>query len=253
MSEDHSHHPQTAGPTNLADQQAQDAQYLRRVLLELIDMGTDIARRVHRQSQSQAPQPAGDNCPEQNLSPSHAEATTIAFDRITRTIRRTVALFRKLSEPVKAPTFGATHHQMAPRRRNIRVVNDSFQRDQAEDDLAKCSDAELQDRLDALDLEDDPADRPVADIVADICCDLGIAQLPDKHPQKPRLLADIANLARRAALIIPPKPQASRDPPGLPAVNIPALNVPALNVVLAMHPHNGTAGVKSTDPPEPSG
>jgi hypothetical protein len=48
MSEDHSHRSQTAA--NAADQQAQDAQYLRRVLLELIGMGTDIARQVHRQS-----------------------------------------------------------------------------------------------------------------------------------------------------------------------------------------------------------
>jgi hypothetical protein len=85
-------------PTNLADQQAQDAQYLRAVLLELIEMGTDIARQVHRQSQ--APQPPAsqppayqttgcDQGPEQNISPSQAERTIIAFDRITRTIRRT--------------------------------------------------------------------------------------------------------------------------------------------------------------------
>ncbi len=50
MSEDHSHRSQTAEPANAADQQALDAQYLRRVLLELIGVGTDIARQVHRQS-----------------------------------------------------------------------------------------------------------------------------------------------------------------------------------------------------------
>jgi len=220
MLDDHANHPIPPGPpgfasapTNLADQQAQDAQYLRRVLLELIEMGTDIARQVHRQSQAPAPQPPA----EQNISPSQLEHTTIAFDRITRTIRRTAVLFRKLSEPVKAPRFGA-HHNIAARRRNIRVVDDNFQRDRAEDDLAKCTDAELQDRLDALDLEDDPADRPIADIITDICHGLGIAQLPDAHPQKQRIVADLAILARRAALIIPRKPQAFRDPPDGPAV-----------------------------------
>jgi hypothetical protein len=236
MLDDHANHPirpdLASAPTNLADQQAQDAQYLRRVLLELIEMGTDIARQVHRQFPAQAPQPPApqppaseppasetgcDQGPEQNISLSQAERTIIAFDRITRTIRRTVVLFRKLSEPVKAPSFAA-HHHMAARRRNIRVVDDNFHRDRAEDDLAKCTDVELQDRLDALDLEDDPADRPLADILTDVCHDLGIAQLPDAHPQKQRIVADLAILARRAALIIPRKPQAFRDPPDGPAV-----------------------------------
>lgn len=36
-------HPHPAGP---ADQQSEDAQYYRRVLRELIDMGTDLARAL---------------------------------------------------------------------------------------------------------------------------------------------------------------------------------------------------------------
>ena len=59
--------------------------------------------------------------------------------------------------------------------------------------------AELRERMDAPDLEDDIAGRSVADIVADICRDLGIAASPGSHPWKRRTPGDLTELFARAA------------------------------------------------------
>ena len=89
--------PAPLQPPTTAEQQAEDAQYYRRVLHELIDMGTSLARATHQQAtRTPAPSkiPANDPAPD----------PTIAFDRIARCVRRTIALARTLSEPPPAPS-----------------------------------------------------------------------------------------------------------------------------------------------------
>ena len=66
-------------------------------------MGADLAEAVHRQALAD-PAAAPHNQPEDepaapNPSPQHA----IAFDRLARSVRRTIALARKLSEPDREP------------------------------------------------------------------------------------------------------------------------------------------------------
>ena len=93
--------PASAALENAPDQQDADRHYYRATLHELIDMGADIARQVHRQAmaQPQTPAPATDPA---EPPPDH----TIPFDRIARAIRRTVALARHIAEPA-APTPSA--------------------------------------------------------------------------------------------------------------------------------------------------
>ena len=173
-----------------ADGTAEDTAYYRRVLHELIDLGADMARLVHRQASEQAE--AG----VLGVGPDAADLTH-AFDRVARGIRRTVALAHKLSEPAR-PSAAAP--RTAARRRIIREVEDAIQRSVDEDE-AEGLEAELSERIDSPDLEDDIDGRPVADIIADICRDLGIAASPGSHPWKRRTPDDVAALCARAARV----------------------------------------------------
>jgi hypothetical protein len=96
------------------------------------------------------------------------------------------------------PVTDAGSNRISARRRIIRAVEDAIQRD-APDDEADSLHAEFLERLDAPDIEDDIADRPVAEIIADICHDLGLAPFPALRLWKRRTPADIALLCARAA------------------------------------------------------
>jgi hypothetical protein len=66
------------------------------MLHELADMAMDLARAVHRS----ATQPSPEDTAQPALAPDKAAA---AFDRLARTVRRTVALARTLDDPPPAP------------------------------------------------------------------------------------------------------------------------------------------------------
>ncbi len=197
-------------------QQADDTQHHRQVLRDLIDMGTDLARAVHRratrESGPNAPAPANDPAPD----------PTLAFDRIARCVRRCIALARKLAEsPSPSPAHGPAERRTAARKRVIRDVEDAIQRT-AQGANAESLHAELADRLDAPDLDDDLATRPVADIIADICRDLGLATLPGARPWKRRTPADVEALCARAAQAVPARPRTAAPSPTPAAPSRPA-------------------------------
>ena len=193
-------HPE---PADRASQRDEDAQYYRGILHELVEMATDIARAVHRQA-----------TPEQSTQPAPAQAPapdpTVAFDRIARTLRRTIALARKLSEPAQpCPAQGAHQRRTAARKQIIREVEDTIHRE-AHGSEADALHAELYERLDTLDLDDDIDTLPIADIVAAIRRDLGIAAHINSRgisPWKRRRPADVRDLCARAAgpRIAPPR------------------------------------------------
>ncbi len=196
-------------PADPADQQAEDAQYYRRVLHELIDMGADLARTVHRQATSQA----GAEDPDA----AAVHETAVAFDRISRAVRRTIALARKLAEPVPMRAdAGSGQTRAAARRRILRGVEDAIQRE-AEGADVETLEAELRDRLDGPELDDAIGNRPVAEVVTDICRDLGLGTLLGNHPWKRRTPADIAALCARAA-----RPAGSQPDAGQPQAPVPA-------------------------------
>ncbi len=186
------------------DQQDAHTRYYRATLHELIDMGADIARQVHRQAMAQPQTPAPATDPAEPL-PDH----TIPFDRIARAIRRTVALARHIAEPAApAQHPDRARQRVAARTRIIRDVEDAIQRS-TRGDAAETLHAELVERLDGPDLDADILHRPVDDIIADICRDLGIAAPPGARPWKRRTPADIQSLAALANRT----PQAAARPP----------------------------------------
>ena len=181
--------PPSARPNDAASPQAEGAHDYRPILHELILMGMDIARAVHAQAQAEAAPPA--------------ESTTIAFDRISRTIRRTVALSRRLDEPVpQRAERDPAQHREAARRSIIRQVEDTIRWRQQWPKFGENEEAlraELRERLDGPDIEDDVGHRPIAEIIADICHDLGLGRSSGAEAWKRRTPADIAELCARAA------------------------------------------------------
>ena len=177
-------------PTHAAAQQAEDAQYYRHVLHELIDMGASLARGIHQQA-------AADPHPDPSNGALSAEDPALAFDRIARCVRRTILLARSLAEPVPQPK-PAPPGRTAARKRIIREVEDAIHRE-AKGPRAEALGAEFAERLDAPDLDDDIAARPIAEIINDICRDLGLAAQPFSHSGKRRTPGDVANLNARAA------------------------------------------------------
>ena len=187
-----------------ASQRDEDAQYYRHILHELVDMATDIARAVHRQTTT-----------EQSTAPGAAPAPalagapdpTIAFDRIARTIRRTIALARKLSEPTPPrPVAQAAERRRIARKQIIREVEDTIQRETDGAD-AEALQAELYERLETIDCNDDLDNLPIAEIIALIRRDLGLGALPGTHPWKRRTPQDVRDLCARAAGLRPAQPR----------------------------------------------
>jgi hypothetical protein len=211
--------PAAAEPDITAGHQANNTQDHRDALNDLIAMGMDLARLVHLHAKSQA-EATPDAPPDPDL--------ITAFERISRAVRRSIVLSRKLAEPVAPATDHAPERRAAARRRIIRAVEDTIQCFADDIDAAPLH-AEFLDRLDAPDLDDDIENRPIADIIADICRDLGIAALPGTHPWKRRTSEDLAALCARAAAIrpapaapvfapivarpTPPRTQTGSDPP----------------------------------------
>ena len=195
----------TAGPHDA------DTQGYRQVLHDLIHLGADLARCLHGQATAQAVQamahPAQQAMSEQPAlapgapNPNALISLTVAFDRIARAVRRGILLARSLDEPIQ-PARDPAQARAATRRRIIREVEDAIQRTgrDASDgrDGPEALQAELRDRLDAPDLDDDISLRPAAEIITEICRDLGLAALPGTHPWKRRTPEDIRQLCAAA-------------------------------------------------------
>jgi hypothetical protein len=213
--------PAMAAPQTLVDQQAEDAQYYRRVLHELIDTGVGLVRLVSQPARSQ-----GEAAAAPTADPALVVTVAIAFDRISRAVRRTIALARKVAEPVALAAAHPAQHREAARRRIIREVEDVIQRTAGHAEAENLH-AELLDRLDAPDLDDDIGQRPIADIIADICRDLGLAAQPGTHPWKRRTTEDLTTLRVRAAMLRAPIPDAAAPPAAAPPAAAPSAAAPS--------------------------
>ena len=158
------------------------------LLEELADMGMEIARAVHRQAtaQSAAGGEAGD--------PPFADPV-LAFTRVSRAVRLTLALETRVQEQIDARRAAASSARTSWSAETMSAV-ETFKRrlfavagrpDEDDDGAARCEIAEigwraLRERLVETDDEADDetgteaADerRPVGEIIGDICRSLGV-------------------------------------------------------------------------------
>ncbi len=170
-----------------------DDAYYRAILHDLIDRGADLARQLHERAAKQ---------PESDL--------TIPFDRIARTIRRTIALARHIATNPPKTARPAIERTQA-REKIIRGVEDAIAAKRGPPtDTDTDTDTgilynELHERLDDADFERDLHTRPIDDIIEELARDLGVAYQSRSYIWKRRTPADIATLRARAA--IPPDPE----------------------------------------------
>ena len=158
-------------------------------LHELLQIGMGLARLARDAAEAAGSEPA---------SASPVVEIAAGFERIARAVRRTVRLIRWLEQPVALRTDDGAQRRVRARKQIIRAVEDGIDREAAADD-ADSLHVELLDRLDSVELEEDVAGRPVAEVVLEILDDLGLAAARRRRPVRRRRLADVAVLRARAA------------------------------------------------------
>ena len=131
--------------------------------------------------------------------PETLSEMAVVCDRVSRAVRRTIALQHHLDQ---APS--RTEKRAAARRQVIRVVEDAIEHRAATADDAERLNAELHDRLDSPELDDEISDRPVDEVIADICHDLGLGNVQELYRQSAGLPPKSPSSARAAQ---PPRPR----------------------------------------------
>ena len=176
--------PALLDPADLARQRDEDAQYYRQVLHKFIAMGTDLAEAVHRQALAEpaaAPHSSPQSQPEDQPaapSPSPSQATT--FDRLARTVRRTIALARKLSEPDReAPGPKLRLNECPNARRPDCAETNALHAEPCERPEGPDCDADE-------DLGDDLDEQSFDDLIASLRHDTGLAHLSDAELRQHR-------------------------------------------------------------------
>ena len=189
--------PTPTHPDRDPGQQAEDAQLYRCVLHELIHIGTDLARLLHQQAVAHA-QAAVQGRASFEPPSDH----TVAFDRVARAIRRSITLARSIAQPAApahTPAQPRTAARLTPHDAADATSRPPPPPATPEGDGAQPPNAGLRDRPEAPDRDDDVTTRPVAEVIAEIRRDLGLATPPAAHPWQRRIPADTKQLCARVA------------------------------------------------------
>ena len=189
---------------------SQSATRLQSVLHALVDMTESLTQAIHAQAMAQAAIRPEANAPEHVRDATAARTATLAgaFDRVARTLRRTVLLAHHLDQPGNAPDR-RTH----ARTRIIRGIEDAIDRaaHAGRKPNPEALRRELLERLDSPALDDDLATRPLPDLIEELCRDLNLHYpIPSVCPPRRRTPADIE--AARIEAQAPPG--TFRTPPG---------------------------------------
>ena len=157
------------------------------ILNELVDMAADIARAIHKQATKPGAQ-------------TPAEDPIIPFDRIARTIRKTIALAQYLDKPQRPQQDRTT-----ARRKIIRRIEDNIHISE-KSPRAEALDREFRERLDASEFDHELATRPIEDIIDEIIHDLGLDPRAGLFKWKRRTPEDVKILNQKAATPSPSPP-----------------------------------------------
>lgn len=151
--------------TDHSDPAGEEVAHYRQMLGHLNDLGAALAETLQRQALAVA----ADAAPGDPEALAAVQDAAVVFERVFRGVRRGIALAQRLAEPV-APG------RAVGVRNELERVRDEINR---YDGLGQVPDTLLNRSLElereAADGPDDPWQRPVRTIVAEICRDLGLA------------------------------------------------------------------------------
>ena len=249
-------------------QPAADVQHHRGVLNALIDMGAQLATAVHAKAMCaiEAPNPTPPPAHPEMQDPTKSQDTaapdlTIAFDRVARTVRRTILLARHVAEPPKAARPYAARGRIGRTRKPLdrasKDVTSGAASGQANPDSHDTPESlERPERPERLELSELDAreiaetfakeigDRRIEAIIAEIRRDLGQQEeLPGNAPPH----STPASMASRRTR--PAAPSVERPGPApLAASETPA---PAMAAKSASIPRPAPHRAPILDPPPP--
>ncbi len=210
--------PESADPGGRGSDEVTAARAAKRLqmLQELAEIGMDLARAVHRQALAEAPAiEAGEGAV---AHPPAGGDLGLVFSRIARAVRQTLALEARLEQERSArdraagqgPGRQGVEAKWRARRRRQEVSSFVEQLIEAESDRDDVEHllADLAERLDDDEDAGALADRPIGELIAGICRDLGLT--PDWS-----LWADEDWAAQAVTAGTPgPRPAGSGPPPG---------------------------------------
>ncbi len=163
---------ETAGPHPSIEREV-------KALGELIDIGLKIARAIERQADA----PGGEPPPLAELN-----TAAIAYARVARAVRQSILLRDKLAEASHAGQKAAADlgvRKAGVKARLTDIVRGVIETEHGDGEQAERLYAEAAERLED-ERHGDVLTRPVGEIVADICQDLGL------HPDWRRLAWDLS-------------------------------------------------------------
>lgn len=161
-----------------------EARLYQAALDKLIELGIDLATRIHEAATG----------PEPTLTLDQAST---ALDRTARTVRRTVLLARRLHD---LPALD----RITARRHVIRGVEDAIHRATTQTpDRRDSLSTELQERLDRPEFEAD-LNRPIPDLIEELARDLGVNAQGRTYVFPRRTPIDIETLLAKARGTSPP-------------------------------------------------
>ncbi len=176
---------------NPAARRAEDAAYYRRVLHAMIDVGVELVRQLPEPVQPE------DEVVDLERSAAYAADRSLAYDRLTRAVRRSILLAQSIAERPEVPDARAAG-RVERRRRILREVEDLIHKETGGERGELLHD-ELLERLDSPEMEESLDDRPVEEIITELRRDLGLGSLTGRCPWKRRTPEDVAELHARAA------------------------------------------------------
>ena len=109
----------------------------------------------------------------QQTAAARAETVAKAFNRVSRSVRMTVLLAERLDRGWARPRRDADDRHAMARRQIARGVAEAIAR-QADGERAERLSESLADRMETLDVEEAALDRPVDEIITEICRDIGL-------------------------------------------------------------------------------
>lgn len=144
--------------------EARTARHLRG-LAELGEIGLELARLVRRKAVEQAAA---------NPDGAVDESLGLVFARIARAVRQTFALEAKLAEDRRTAEAATTARRVERRKTRVRTAVERVLDAEAEESDAENLFYDLTERLETDYDDADFAGRPIGELVARICRDLGV-------------------------------------------------------------------------------